>query len=105
MLAASAVDIISHKAHSIAFDKIVQLRTLDPTTQNIPPIMTFNIRQPAVKNSLRVGEPVVTSHLLHVYTTPSSAHAQAALCTVLLETYWMCHLISLWCLTGVHAFP
>ena len=85
MLATSAVDIITHIAHSIAFDKIVQLRTLDPTTQNIPPTDVSEIAQSTIKTPLKVKEPGLTTHLLCVSDSPSSAHVQVAPYTVLLE--------------------
>ena len=105
MFVAFIATVIPKQADAIAFDEVVQLRMLYPTTQNIPLILTINIRQPAIKNSLHVGEPVVTTPSLHIHATPSSAHAQAALCTVLHGTCWMYHLTFHEYLTGKHAFP
>ena len=69
----------------VSFDNEVKLRTLDPTTQNIPPTDVNDIPQSTNKTPLKVKELVLTTHLLCVSDSPSSAHAQVAPCTVLLE--------------------
>ena len=85
MFAAFAAAVISNNARSIAFDKVVQLRTLYPTTQNIPPTNINDIPQSTSKKPLKVRESVITTRLLCVSDSPSSAHAQVSPYTVLLE--------------------